>query len=90
MYEVECDVSLHTTLYDNIRHYTYNNSGQIKDTIPEYCIAYRVDGIYLLPEGLKKAKSIFRKNGLLFKVTKGVKVDDKNYCNEDGELKKIM
>lgn len=87
---IECDLTLHTRLYDNIRHYTYNNSGQVKEAIPDYCIAYRVDGIYMLPDGLKKAKEIFKKNGLLFKIQKFVKVDEKYCVDENGELKKIL
>jgi hypothetical protein len=90
IYEVDCDISLYKLMYDNIRHYTYNNSGAVKDAIANYCIAYRVDGIYLLPEGLKKAQSIFKKNGLLFKVTKCFKADEKNCVDEDGEMKKIL
>jgi hypothetical protein len=89
-HEIECDISLYKQVYQNIRHYTYNNSGAIKDAIPDYCIAYRVDGIYLLPEGLETAKKIFKKNGLLFKVAKCFKADEKNCVNEDGEIKKIV
>lgn len=78
------------TVYQNIRHYAYNNSGQVKDAIKDYCIGYRVDGVFLLPEGLRKAKAVFKKNKLLYKVTKCVKVDKKNYSTEDGEIKKIV
>lgn len=89
-HEINCDISLHSTIYNNIRHYAYNNSGTIKDAIPECCINYRVDGIYLLAEGLEKAKSIFTSNGLLYKITKMIKVDDKHYSTEDGEIKKML
>lgn len=88
--EIISDTSLYSRLYNNIRHYTYNNSGEIKEAIPTFCIGYRVDGIYLLSEGLKEAKRIFKKNGLLFKVTKYVKVDNKNYSTTDGEIKKFV
>jgi hypothetical protein len=88
--EIECDVSDYQQVYKNIRYYTYNNSGEVKDAITDYCIAYRVDGILLLPKGLKTAKEIFTKNKLLYKVMKCIKVDDKNYSTSDGEIKKIV
>lgn len=89
-YEKEEPTDNYRVVYQNIRHYAYNNSGQVKEAIKDYCIGYRVDGIFLLPEGLRKAKTIFKKNSLLYKVTKCVKVDDKNYSTEDGEMKKIV
>jgi hypothetical protein len=88
--EIESDITDYKKIYNNIRHYAYNNSGEVKDAIPDFCIAYRVDGVYLLREGLKRAKAIFDKNNLLYKVTKCVKIDEKNYSNEDGEVKKIF
>lgn len=88
--EIECDVSDYQQVYRNIRYYTYNNSGEVKDAIIDYCIAYRVDGILLLPAGLKTAKQIFTKNKLLYKVTRCEKIDEKNYSTKDGEIKKIV
>jgi len=90
LYEEEEPTDDYRTVYQNIRYYAYNNSGQVKDAIKDYCIGYRVDGVLTLPEGIKKAKAIFKKNDLLYKVTKCVKVDSKNYSTEDGELKKIV
>jgi hypothetical protein len=89
-YELETDTDTYRVVYQNIRYYAYNNSGQVKDAMPDLCIGYRVDGIYLLPEGLRKAKAIFKKNGLLYKTVKCIKVDDKNYSTSDGEIKKII
>ncbi len=66
--EIESDTSDYKRIYDNIRHYAYNNSGEVNEAIPDLCIAYRVDGVYLLPEGLKTAKKIFEKNKLLYKT----------------------
>ncbi len=87
--EIISDTSLYSRLYNNIRHYTYNNSGEIAKALGPLCIGYRVDGIFMLKEGVRKAKKIFEKNGLLFKVSKYLKVDDHNYCTKDGEIKKF-
>jgi hypothetical protein len=89
-HEIDCDVSQYRQVYTNIRHYTYNNSGMIRTQTPKYCIAYRVDGVYILPQGLKKAKTIFTKNNLLYKVEKCIKIDDNNFANGDGEIKKMI
>lgn len=89
-HEIDCDVSIYRQLYTNIRYFTYNNSGAILNANKEYCIAYRVDGVYVLPQAFKKAKEIFTKNNLLYKVVKCTKIDDKNYTTEDGEIKKMI
>jgi hypothetical protein len=87
--EIICDTSLYSLIYNNIRYFTYNNSGEVQKTVPKHCISYRIDGICVTKEGISKAKKVFEKNGLLYKVTRCIKVDEKYYSTTDGELKKI-
>lgn len=89
-HEIDCDISQYRQVYTNIRHYTYNNSGMVKNACEDYCIAYRVDGVYLLPQGLNKAMTIFKKNDLLYKTQKCIKIDEFNYSTADGEIKKMI
>jgi|WetSurMetagenome_2_1015567.scaffolds.fasta_scaffold255057_2 hypothetical protein len=89
-HSISCDISLYQQLYTNIRHYTYNNSGQVLDKCPELCIAYRVDGVYVLPKGLNATMTIFKKNNLLYKTQKCIKIDSNNYSTADGEIKKMI
>lgn len=88
--EIECDVSLYRQIYKNIRFYTYNNSGEIRDSVNGSCIGYRVDGLYLLKPAISKAKKIFEKNDLLYDIKKCIKIDNKNYSTGDGEIKKMV
>lgn len=90
IHDIECNISDYRQVYTNIRHYTYNNCGQVRNSIENQCIAYRVDGAYVLPAGLKSAKKVFEKNNLLYKTVKCIKIDENNFCNEDGEIKKMI
>jgi hypothetical protein len=89
-HEIDCDVRDYRQIYTNIRHYAYNNSGEVRMTVQKYCIAYRVDGVYLLPQGIAKARRVFEKNNLLYKTARCIKIDDKNYSTQDGEIKKMI
>jgi hypothetical protein len=89
-HEIHCDISYYQTIYRNIRHFAYNHSGQVRAAIGDLCIAYRVDGIYTLPDGLNLTKKLFRTSDLLYKVTTCQKYDDKNYVTADGEIKKMI
>ncbi len=89
-HEIYCDISHYQTIYKNIRHFAYNHSGQVRAALGDLCIAYRVDGIYTLPDGLNITRKLFRTSDLLYKVTTCQKYDDKNYVTSDGEIKKMI
>jgi len=89
-HEISCDISPYQIIYNNIRNFTYNHSGETRAALGKDFIAYRVDGVYCLPTGLTVAKASFRKAGLDYRVTKCVKIDEKNYVNSDGEIKKMI
>ena len=88
--EIECDISLYRQVYDNIRYFSYNMCGKLRNDLDNACFAYRTDGVFLLKPGLHKAKKIFEENNLLYKIEKYTKIDNKSYANEDGELKRFM
>lgn len=88
--EVTCDTSLYSRIYNNIRYSSYNLCGRLRNDLDSSCFAYRTDGVFLLKPGLHHAKKIFEKNNLFYKIEKCVKIDNKSYTNECGELKKFM
>jgi hypothetical protein len=88
--EFECDIALYSRVYNNIRYFSYNLCGKIRNALDDACFAYRTDGVFLLKPGLNRAKKIFEANNLLYKIEKCVKIDDKSYCNSDGEFKRFI
>lgn len=88
--DIECDISLYSRVYNNIRYFSYNLCGRLRNDLDAHCFAYRTDGILLLKPGLARAKKIFEENNLLYKIEKYVKIDDKTYADSDGELKRFM
>lgn len=88
--EIDCDISLYSRVYNNIRYFSYNLCGKIRNDLDDACFAYRTDGVFLLKPGLNRAKKIFEENNLLYKIDKCVKIDNKSYANSDGELKRFM
>jgi hypothetical protein len=88
--EVTCDTSLYSRIYNNIRYFSYNLCGRLRNELDDACFAYRTDGVFLLKPGLNRAKKIFEENGLLYKLEKYVKIDNKSYVNSDGELKRFV
>jgi hypothetical protein len=89
-HEIECDTSLYNQVYNNIRHYSYNLCGEIRNLLDDACFAYRTDGVFLLKPGLARAKKIFEKHNLLYKIEKCVKIDAKYYSTADGEIRKLI
>lgn len=87
--EITCDTSLYSRVYNNIRYFSYNLCGRLRNDLDSTCFAYRTDGVFLLRPGLVKAKKIFESYNLLYKIEKCVKIDDKTYSTMDGELKKF-
>lgn len=87
--EITCDTSLYSRVYNNIRYFSYNLCGKLRNDLDSSCFAYRTDGVFLLRPGLVRAKKIFEANNLLYKIEKCVKIDNKTYSNMDGELKKF-
>jgi hypothetical protein len=90
IHEVVCDTSLYSRVYNNIRYFSYNLCGRLRNDLDDACFAYRTDGVFLLKFGLNRAKKIFEKNNLLYKIEKCVKIDNKSYSNSDGELKRFV
>ena len=88
--EVQCDTSLYHQIYDNIRYFSYNLCGKIRNNLDDSCFAYRTDGVFILKSGLSRAKKMFDNANLLYKVDKYTKIDDKTYVNINGEIKKFM
>jgi hypothetical protein len=88
--EIECDISLYSRIYDNIRHFSFNFCGMIRNDLDAHCFAYRTDGVFLLKPGIARAKKIFEENNLFYKIEKCIKIDDKTYSTGDGELKRFM
>lgn len=89
-HEIECDTSLYSRVYNNIRFFSYNLCGRLRNDLDDSCFAYRTDGVFLLKPGLNRAKKIFEANNLLYKLEKYTKIDNKTYSTVDGELKKFM
>jgi hypothetical protein len=89
-HEIGCDTSLYCRVYDNIRYFSYNLCGSLRNSLDESCFAYRTDGVFILKPGLHDAKKIFEKNNLLYKIEKCVKVDNKTFSTQDGELKNFI
>jgi len=87
--EIVCDTSLYSRIYNNIRYFSYNLCGRLRNDLDSTCFAYRTDGVFILRPGLVRAKKIFEANNLLYKIDKCVKIDNKTYSNMDGELKKF-
>jgi hypothetical protein len=90
IHECLCDTSLYSRVYNNIRYFSYNLCGQLRNDLDDACFAYRTDGVFLLKPGLHRAKKIFEENNLLYKIEKCVKIDNKSYSNMDGELKRFV
>jgi hypothetical protein len=90
IHEVESDLTLYNRVYNNIRYSSYNLCGRIRNDLDDACFAYRTDGVFILKPGLHRAKKIFEANNLLYKIEKFIKIDNKSYCNSDGEIKKFM
>jgi hypothetical protein len=88
--EILCDTSLYSRVYNNIRYFSYNLCGRLRNALDDACFAYRTDGVFLLKPGLARAKKIFEENNLLYKIEKCIKIDNKTYSNSDGELKRFM
>jgi len=87
IHEIESDTSLYCRCYNNIRFFSFNLCGKLRNSLDDSCFAYKTDGVFLLKPGLHDAKKIFEKNNLLYKIEKCVKVDNKTYSTVDGELK---
>jgi hypothetical protein len=88
--EIVCDTSLYSRVYNNIRYFSYNLCGKLRNDLDDTCFAYRTDGVFLLRPGLVRAKRIFDENNLLYKIEKFVKIDNKTYSSIDGELKRFV
>lgn len=88
--EIECNTSQYSRVYNNIRYFSYNLCGKIRNDLDDACFAYRTDGVFLLKPGLARVKKIFEANNLLYKIEKCTKIDNKSYVNSDGEVKKFM
>jgi hypothetical protein len=88
--EIECDTSLYKQVYNNIRYFSYNLCGRLRNELDSSCFAYRTDGVFILKPGLCRAKKIFEENNLLYKIEKFIKIDNKSYANEDGEIKRFV
>jgi hypothetical protein len=88
--DITCDTSLYSRVYNNIRYFSYNLCGRLRNSLDDACFAYRTDGVFLLRPGLVRAKRIFEENNLLYKIEKCVKIDNKSYSNMDGELKRFV
>jgi len=87
--EITCDNSIYQTVYNNIRYYSYNLCGEIKEAIPDCCISYRIDAVVVTKKGLKKAIEIYRSKGMEYKVNKCMKIDEEYFETKAGEIKKI-
>ncbi len=87
--EVVCDTGLYHQVYDNIRYFSYNLCGEIRNKLDDSCFAYRTDGVFILKPGLARAKKMFEDAGLFYKIDKCAKIDAKNYADNNGELKKF-
>jgi hypothetical protein len=90
IHECLCDTSLYSRVYNNIRYFSYNLCGKLRNDLDDSCFAYRTDGVFLLKPGLSRAKKIFEHNNLLYKIEKYVKIDNFSYTNQDGELKRFV
>lgn len=90
IHEIECDNSPYKQAYNNIRYFSYNLCGELRNSLDDSCFAYRTDGVFILKPGLHDAKKIFEKHNLLYKIEKCVKISDKSYSTADGELKNFV
>jgi hypothetical protein len=90
IHEITCDNSLYARIYNNIRYFSYNLCGRLRNELDDSCFAYRTDGVFLLKPGLARAKKIFEENNLLYKLEKYTKIDNKTFADVNGELKNFV
>lgn len=75
--EISCDISCLKQVYDNIRNELYKTISTISDDV-NY-VEYNIDGISVLPEDKNTIKQYFKDQGLEYKTTICVKINDYEY-----------
>lgn len=74
---IHCDTSCLKQVYDNIRNELYRIINTISDEL-NY-VEYNIDGISVLPEDKSKVKEYFKSEGLLYKTTICIKINEHQY-----------
>lgn len=78
--EIECDISVLKTIYDNIRYELYKCISKVVSLCSNY-IEYNIDGVTILAIDVDKAMKTFDEMELDYKLTKYIKIDNYQYQN---------
>lgn len=79
-YEIKCDMTALTTVYDNVRNELNRIIISASEASGEF-IEYNTDGIAVYHTEVAAVKSYFKSQGLIFKITKHKKISDTHYSS---------
>jgi hypothetical protein len=79
-FEIVCDTNLLKKVYQNIRFELYNCIQQSLVGIDDW-IEYNIDGVNIMSYDLNKVRTIFRNNGLKYKITECRKISETEYSH---------
>jgi hypothetical protein len=86
------DTSLYQTIYENIRHYSWNLFGKMafERVGKENCIGYYTDGIMIFPRDLSMVRTILARQKLQHRVIACEKTEHREYVYlDEGDVKKF-
>lgn len=83
MNEISEANDIYGMMYDNIRHTAYNIMGEITQQTSDGCYGYKVDGIMIRKDFLKKVTDMLDGYNLTYTVTDCEKIDEKYYYLND-------
>lgn len=84
------DTSIYEAIYDNIRFFSYNLCGEIKNRIPkDTFLSHRTDAILCLTKSERLVIDIIEEHNLSCKVIKCKKIDEKTYLYNEQDVKRF-
>jgi len=78
-YFVTEEKSMYSTIYNNIRHTSYNLMGDCMELAGEHFISYMTDGILVNKPALKKVEKFIKKADFFYTIVECYKIDAKQY-----------
>lgn len=83
VYRITEEKAMYSTIYNNIRHTSYNLMGDCMELAGEHFISYMTDGIMVNKPALKKVEKFIQNANFFYTIVECYKIDDKHYMYGD-------
>jgi hypothetical protein len=78
-FEINCDNSVLKTVYENVQNELRRIIHEAVNAVNSEYYYYTIDSICVMNVNVDKAKAIFKKHGLSYKITECQKIDEKTF-----------